>query len=264
MWDTSAKLLSEIETSNYWGSGSGDFLAEPIGLLPNDPEVFYSYSSKIDKNKAIEYEKGMCEIRFTVLDGGGKETFSADILDKGKYDSYVCAMPKVEFDFSKMTRYGGELGYRIQESVQKLNGQWSNWKNVSIFNFSGAYFSSSDDLIDSFEKAVLSHDVKEIMEHLDPRYVYDQHNVFLSGNTEQFIDGLFCGEDAFKKFKCLKYKDIKYIEHHIDNRGMLYDPSISVIFNVKDAATSIEVELRIESRIDDDHNVDYGFVGPRG
>lgn len=46
IWDKNAKIISRLNTSSHWGAASRDFLAEQIGLLPQNPNIFYAYTSK--------------------------------------------------------------------------------------------------------------------------------------------------------------------------------------------------------------------------
>lgn len=63
--------------------------------------------------------------------------------------------------------------------------------------------------INKFEAAVENHDKNEVLKLLEPGYVKRQHDSFLSGNTEQFLNELLCGEsleDA--KFACPGFDNI--------------------------------------------------------
>jgi hypothetical protein len=57
------------------------------------------------------------------------------------------------------------------------------------------------DFLTSFEKAAEDHNRDVLMDHFDKTYKDEQHDAFLGGNTEQFLNEFFCGTlkggDAF-------------------------------------------------------------------
>ena len=59
---------------------------------------------------------------------------SIDILDKRNYQqSYYCASPEVDFDFSGLFFGRGTLKYRIEKDKQS-SGQtiWEDWQTTSL------------------------------------------------------------------------------------------------------------------------------------
>lgn len=123
IWDKSAKLISRIGATTAWGAASRSFLAEKIGLLQSDPDIFYAYTSK-DENTCSLF----------LLNTINRDTKSINILDKRSYpQNYYCASPDVEFDFSGLFFDHGALEYRIEKDRQS-SGQtiWSDWQTTSI------------------------------------------------------------------------------------------------------------------------------------
>ncbi|OIP87512.1 hypothetical protein CO168_01370 [Candidatus Shapirobacteria bacterium CG_4_9_14_3_um_filter_36_12] len=109
IWDKNAKMVSRLNTPSHWGAASRDFLAEPIGLLPNNPDIFYAYTSKNDN---------ICSL-FMVDLVKKSPIKSVDILDKRNYsENYFCASPEVEFDFLNTNFDEGTLKYKVSK------GEW--------------------------------------------------------------------------------------------------------------------------------------------
>jgi len=125
VWDKSAKLISRIGATTAWSAASRDFLAEKIGLLPTEPDIFYAYTSK-DENTCSLFLANIVN----------DTTKSINILDKRRYpQNYYCASPDVELDFSGLYFDRGVLKYRIEKDRQS-SGQtdWGDWQTVSITN----------------------------------------------------------------------------------------------------------------------------------
>ncbi len=123
IWNESAKLISRIGATTAWGAANRNFLAEKIGLLPTEPDIFYAYTSK-DENTCSLFLADI--VNYT--------TKSVDILDKRNYpESYYCISPDVEFDFSKLYFDRGILKYRIEKDEQP-SGQkiWGDWQTIQI------------------------------------------------------------------------------------------------------------------------------------
>ena len=67
--------------------------------------------------------------------------------------------------------------------------------------------------INKFEAAVESHDRNEVLNLLEPGYVKRQHDNFLNGNTQQFLDELLCGESSDEgKYTCPGFDNISNIK----------------------------------------------------
>ena len=124
VWDKSAKLVSRVGANTAWGAASRDFLAEKIGLLPNEPDVFYVYTSRNDNTCSL----------FLADITKNDSSKTIDILDKRNYSqSYYCASPEVEFDFSGLSIEHGTLKYRIEKDRQS-SGQtiWNEWQTTLL------------------------------------------------------------------------------------------------------------------------------------
>lgn len=113
-----------------------------------------------------------------------------------------------------------------------------------------------NDFVKSFEKAVLSHSSEAILNHMTLSYVKEQHNEFLQGRTQQFLNEFFCGnlETNKTKFICVKdYTKIKSIEtisitqkqdSYIYKFKILYDNEwIIVEQNISQAPSKINTHL---------------------
>lgn len=67
--------------------------------------------------------------------------------------------------------------------------------------------------LSEFELAVKNHDQEKVMSLLDKAYVKEQHDGFLGGRTEQFLNELLCGEPVSEgKFKCPGFNNISQIK----------------------------------------------------
>lgn len=125
IWDKSAKLISRVGATTAWGAASRDFLAEKIGLLPTQPNIFYAYTSK---------NENTCSLFFVDITKNDVSK-SIDILDKRNYSQsyYYCVSPEVEFDFSGLYFDRGILKYRIEKDKHS-SGQtiWGDWQTTSL------------------------------------------------------------------------------------------------------------------------------------
>lgn len=124
IWENTARLVSNVGATTAWGAASGDYLAEKIGLLPNEPDIFYAYTSR-DTNTCSLFLVDITKNEFSK---------TVDILDKRSYSqSYYCASPEVEFNFSGLSLGRGTLKYRIAKDKQS-SGQiiWGDWQVVSM------------------------------------------------------------------------------------------------------------------------------------
>ena len=68
------------------------------------------------------------------------------------------------------------------------------------------------EFLEEFEKAALAHDSEKLIELLDQEYRQNQLDGFHQGDTESFLNELFCGKDVKARgFECLKYNTIKQL-----------------------------------------------------
>ena len=67
--------------------------------------------------------------------------------------------------------------------------------------------------LNEFENASVNYDSGKLIELLDSEYRDEQLNFFHKGNTENFLNELFCGSFVSEAgFKCLMYNSIKQIK----------------------------------------------------
>lgn len=122
-----------------------------------------------------------------------------------------------------------------------------------------------DDLkafLDKFSTAVLAHDVQQVMDLMDKDYREEQHDAFLKGNTQQFLDEFFCGYDITdgEKYECIKFNEVSKLEHTTTIPDVdLY----IVLFHVTDSDSTIEVTW-IVSAIATDGKTNFGMIGTYG
>jgi hypothetical protein len=124
VWDTSGKLLSRIGTASVWGAANRDYLAEKIGLLPDDANIFYAYTAK---------DASACAL--FLADTVSSQIRSFDLLNKSAYpNGYYCASPEVDFDFSGFRFDSKTLRYRIETGRLPDNRiRWGTWRELTKF-----------------------------------------------------------------------------------------------------------------------------------
>lgn len=85
---------------------------------------------------------------------------------------------------------------------------------VSYSNQTNKLPKNAKKTIKSFQKAVKKHEQEKVMKLLDANYVKEQHDQFLEGRTEQFLEELFCGNSLTNqgKFECHKFTNISSIK----------------------------------------------------
>lgn len=94
-----------IDTNSKWQAASSDYLAEKIGLLPNEPNIFYAYSTSREK---------ICSLLLVDITDNTKRK-SIDILNRNDYpDSMDCGSPEVVFDFSNFWFSDIKIKYQIK------------------------------------------------------------------------------------------------------------------------------------------------------
>ena len=99
--------------------------------------------------------------------------------------------------------------------------------------------------LENFEKAVIEHDSLNLMKLIDKSYVREQHDEFLKGNTEQFINELFCGDVSDRdEFKCFEFKNISKMERlRIEQDGL---NGYKVYYLVSDGEHTIEADWYVK------------------
>ena len=111
----------------------------------------------------------------------------------------------------------------------------------------------------SLVRAVLAHNEKETLNHLDTKYVKGQMVKFLHGNQEQFLNELFSGFDAETgEFVQIPFKDI------LDMKVLRIEPGDSgdnwtVYFQISTNSNTVESSLLLIVK-----KKKFGFVGAVG
>jgi len=133
-------------------------------------------------------------------------------------------------------------------SVKTTSSQEKEAKAISKF------------LVD-FEKAVISHDSKELLKLIDRNYLDEQCYGFLNGNTEQFINELFCGNLTNEdKFQCLAFSQIDKLELVKQERQ---DDYYTVVYKVSANGAEINADWVIVVNTVKGKII-CGLEGPRG
>jgi len=98
--------------------------------------------------------------------------------------------------------------------------------------------------LNNVEKTALSHDAQGFMQLLDANYVREQHDHFLNGRTEQFLNELFCGNEVDKEgYQCLNFNEINHIQQlKIVKNGQ---DSFRAYYRVSDKEHTVEVDWYI-------------------
>lgn len=122
--------------------------------------------------------------------------------------------------------------------------------------------SKIDRFLESFESAVESHDSDQIMSHMDPDYVKEQHDNFLGGRTDQFINEFFGGyKKNTKEFKTVPYREIKKLK--LLNLVHDGDNFYTVSYLVKAKGLKVTCEWSVKIRFNGG-NTAFGMVGAVG
>jgi hypothetical protein len=96
---------------------------------------------------------------------------------------------------------------------------------------------------------------------MDITYKLEQHDKFHKGNTERFLNELFCGSRIDQEgFKCIPLKKIRSIQLASKGDG---DNHINVVFRVGDKKTKIDVLLTVVVTEINGEKV-YGIYGAVG
>ena len=112
-----------------------------------------------------------------------------------------------------------------------------------------------------FEKAVVSHDSKKLLKLIDRNYLNEQCYGFLKGNTEQFINELFCGNLVNEdKFQCLTFIQIDRLELVEQERQ---DDYYTVVYKVSANGAEINADWVIVVNTVKGKII-CGLEGPRG
>jgi hypothetical protein len=118
-----------------------------------------------------------------------------------------------------------------------------------------------DAFIAQFKAAALAKDKVQLMALMDPAYKMEQHDKFKQGNTESFLNELFCGYKIDQNgFKCIPIKKLRSIDLATQGDD---GAEISLVFRVGDKKDKIDVLLVAIMRMVDGVKV-YGIRGAVG
>ena len=116
--------------------------------------------------------------------------------------------------------------------------------------------------VQTFSEAVLNHNTESIMNLMDVDYKKEQHDAFLKGNTQEFIDRFFCGYDVSdgETYECMKLDNISKIEI----TTVLPDTELYIVlFHVTDQDSTIEITWMISAKPTDGTTA-FGMIGTYG
>lgn len=112
-----------------------------------------------------------------------------------------------------------------------------------------------------FEKIVISGKSKDLQSYIDTDYKVEQLGN-LSGNMDQFINELFCGNIEYSDiFKCIEIQDISGIR--LREMILISDNLFQATYLVSTKAYSIIVNFDIRNAANNP-NSGYGFIGAYG
>lgn len=135
--------------------------------------------------------------------------------------------------------------------------------SVSIISAKSKLPKEAKTTIKTFQKSVKAHDQSGIMSTLESNYVKEQHDGFLEGRTEQFINELLCGTDLQSdKFQCAKLDDILSIKLATYD---IMDDKIYVRYTVTTSDKKIDIELYLfPTKYENTDKTTYKFIGAIG
>lgn len=117
--------------------------------------------------------------------------------------------------------------------------------------------------LETFTSAVVSHNRDAVMNLLDVDYKKEQHDAFLKGNTQQFLDKFFCGYDPTdgETYECMKFKEVSKLE--LSN--VIPDIELYIVmFYVTDSDSTVEVTWIVSAKPDANGVIQYGMIGTYG
>jgi hypothetical protein len=118
-----------------------------------------------------------------------------------------------------------------------------------------------DSFISEFKEAVLAKNKVRLMALMDPAYKMEQHDKFHKGNTDRFLNELFCGSIVGGSgFKCVQIKKVRGIELASKGEG---DKTVVLVFQVSEKKIRVDVILTAVMRMEDGVKV-YGMRGAVG
>lgn len=130
IWDERGQLIARLGSTSDWGAAAGDYLAEPIGLLPKDSDVFWAYMG--DSNRvadpvgsySVEEQDVYCKVfLFDIKSGATKLITPLKKDQKPVLDTLRCE-DQTEFDFSQLKFSGGILKYKLDSEYEPTGRVW--------------------------------------------------------------------------------------------------------------------------------------------
>ena len=116
--------------------------------------------------------------------------------------------------------------------------------------------------LDGFISAVTSHNTELVMSLMDADYKKEQHDAFLKGNTQQFLDKFFCGYDPAdgETYECMKFKEVSQLKL----TSVLPDTGLYIVqFHVTDSDSTVEVTWIVSAK-EADGTTTFGMIGTYG
>lgn len=117
--------------------------------------------------------------------------------------------------------------------------------------------------LETFTTAVASHNPDAVMNLMDADYKKEQHDAFLKGNTQQFLDEFFCGYDPAdgETYECMKFNEVVKLE--LSN--VIPDIELYIVmFHVTDSDSTVEVTWMVSAKPDANGVVQFGMIGTYG
>jgi hypothetical protein len=96
IWDTQGKLLNQLEAELYWQGANDIGLIDQIGILPNDPNIFYTYSHL---SRVYPKTGEVCYLHFQ--DMTNQNRYKKIKISEGSEEILSC--PMVTFNFQGIT-----------------------------------------------------------------------------------------------------------------------------------------------------------------
>lgn len=142
---------------------------------------------------------------------------------------------------------------------------------LGIFTLTCPSFLSAQDVeapedlkvfLNGFVEAAKAGNKDQIMALMDADYKKEQHDAFLEGDTEKFLNKFFCGYDPSdgERYECMVYTNLKELKL----TTVLPDTDLYIVlFHVTDNDSTVEVTWIVSAKkIDGKPN--YGMVGTYG
>ena len=113
--------------------------------------------------------------------------------------------------------------------------------------------------LEDLEIAVKKHDKKGIVALLDPEYRYKEHDDRFQGNTDQFLNEVFCGQVLHSEQRyCLVFDEITDFKRvYLEAKP----GSLDAAYDVK--TPKLEIRVHMKSALNS-HGGLVGFIGPKG